>query len=102
MKLIKKFLENNPYTLRTYKFTKNQVTIQTVFDEVIVIKKGKKLYDVDVTTTIKDFQDIQSYRLDCIDLFRLLNDCIFNFYRGLDIVYDYMTPKSENEGDSNV
>lgn len=101
MKLIKKFLEANPYTIRTYKITKNRASIQTVFDEVIVIKKEKKYYDVDITTTIKEFHDIHSYRLDCIDIFKLLNDCVFNFYRGMDVVYDYMTAKQENNNDED-
>lgn len=96
MKLIKKFLEENPYTIRNFKATKNKVTIQTVFDEIIVIKKEKKFYDVDITTNIKEFHDIQSYRLDAIDIFKLLHDCVFNFYRGIDIVYDYMGHKQEN------
>ena len=96
MKLIKRFLELNPHTLRSYKVTRSKATIQTVFDEVIDIRKEKDYYNIDITTTIKGFHDIQTYRLDKIDVFKLLYDCVFNFYRGVDIIYDYMENKSVN------
>lgn len=101
MKYIKRFLELNPHTIRNYKVTKDKATIQTVFDEIITIKKVKKLYDVDIVTETKEIHNIQSYRLDGIDIFKLLYDCVFNIYRGLDIIYDFMEAKKE-QGDDNV
>ena len=80
-----KFIQNNPYTILYYKFEGERLHIYTVFNELInisplKIKDKPGLFEVIITTFGYDQCDYKAYTLDIIDIFKLLNDYVCNFY----------------------
>lgn len=82
-----KFIQNNPHTILYYELQDNRLCIYTIYNELINIKplkiKNKPgLFEVIVTVIDGYDCDYQAFTLDIIDVFKLLNDCVCNFYRG--------------------
>lgn len=81
-----KFIQNNPHTILYYEVKNERLHIYTIFNELINIGilKGQDrtdLYEVIITTVGYSDCDYQAYTLDLIDIFKLLNDYVCNFYR---------------------
>lgn len=86
MNEIIKFIQNNPHTILYYEFDNNRLCIYTIFNELINIsplqfKNKSNLYEVIITTIDTNDCDYQAFTLDIIDIFKLLNDYVCNFYR---------------------
>lgn len=86
MQEIIRFVQNNPHVILYYNNEGDSLQIYTVYNELINIRplkiKGKKnFYEVIVTFIDGTDCEYQAYTLNIIDVFRLLNDCINNFYR---------------------
>ena len=91
-----KFIQNNPHTILYYEIKNGRVYIYTIFNELINIGPLKDqdrtdLYEVIVTTVGYSDCDYQAFTLDIIDIFKLLNDYVCNFYR------DYFPEGEEDE-----
>lgn len=94
-----RFVQNNPHIILYYKVEGESLQIYTLCNEIINIrpiklKRKKNFYEVIVTVIDGNDCDYQAYTLNIIDVFRLLNDYICNFYRE-----PYF--EDEEEGDLN-
>lgn len=81
-----RFVQNNPHVILYYKIEGENLQIYTLCNEIINIrpiklKRKKNFYEVIVTVIDGNNCDYQAYTLNIIDVFRLLNDYICNFYR---------------------
>ena len=82
-----KFIQDNPHTILYYDLQGDRLCIYTIYNELINIKplkiKNKPgFFEVIITTIDGTDCDYQAYTLDIIDIFKLLNDYVCNFYRG--------------------
>lgn len=97
MKLIEKYLKTNYHTVSNYVKQPKRLIITTIFNEVIIINKMKdNKYEVFITTIFNGDCDYQSYVLDLYDLFKMLDLFINNFYRGMDMVMDFIETREED------
>ena len=83
---IVKFVENNLHMVLSYSVDEYSIQIYTLCNELINIRpmkiKGKKgFYEVIVTVIENNTCDYTAYTLDIIDVFKLLNEYLNNFYR---------------------
>ena len=81
-----KFIQKHPHTILYHEVTNGRLYIYTVFNELInigplKIENKEHLYEVIITKVGYDECDYQAYTLDLIDIFKLLNDYVCNFYR---------------------
>ena len=95
-----RFVQNNPHVILYYKIEGENLQIYTLCNEIINIrpiklKRKKNFYEVIVTVIDGNNCDYQAYTLNIIDVFRLLNDYICNFYR------DPYFEDDEEEGNLN-
>ena len=86
MQEIIRFVQNNPHVILYYKVEGDNLQVYTLCNEIINVRpiklKGKKnFYEVIVTIVDGNDCEYQAYTLNIIDVFRLLNDYINNFYR---------------------
>ena len=101
MQEIIRFVQNNPHVILYYKVDGESLQIYTLCNELINIRpikiKGKKnFYEVIVTIIEGNSCEYQAYTLNIIDVFRLLNDYINNFYRDF-----YYSEEDEEEDTFN-
>lgn len=93
-----KFIRDNPHTILYYELKNDRLCIYTVFNELINIsplniKNKPGFFEVIITTLGSGQCDYKAYTLDIIDIFKLLNDYICNFYGA----YEY--EDEDEEGD---
>ena len=80
-----KFIQNNPHTILYYELKNDRLCIYTIFNELINIsplkvKDKPGLFEVIITTFNSSQCSYKAYTLDIIDMFKLLNDYVCNFY----------------------
>lgn len=81
-----KFIQEHPHTILYHEMLNGRLCIYTVYNELInigplEINNKQNLYEVIITKIGYDDCDYQAYTLDIIDIFKLLNDYVCNFYR---------------------